>query len=150
VIADDVDALGPDGRAVTERLEAIASLGGAHPVHVVMATRRPTAVLTPSLRAKTATAIALRTASESDSLDATGVADAFAIPLDARGMAIVRTGGRLDTVQAALPIADRVPRVRRCGDPLPAARTLAAAARATPDAMRRPPPAPGGPERPAS
>jgi len=150
VIADDLDALGPDGRAVTARLEAIASHSGSRRVHVVMATRRPTAVLTPTLRAATATAIALRTDCESDSVEVTGIAAASRLSLDAKGMAIVRTGGRLDTVQVALPLADRMPRVRRCDVPLPEATTLAAAVRGATTAKSRERLAPGGLERPAS
>jgi pSer/pThr/pTyr-binding forkhead associated (FHA) protein len=150
VIADDLDALGPDGRAVTARLEAIASRGGSRHVHVVMATRRPTAVFTPTLRAATATAIALRTDSESDSVEVIGSAAASRLPLDAKGMAIVRTEGRLATVQVALPLADRMPRVRRCGVPLPEVTTLAAAVWGASAARRRGPLAPGGRERPAS
>ncbi|NYI40775.1 FtsK/SpoIIIE domain-containing protein [Demequina lutea] len=150
VIADDLDALGPDGRAVTARLEAIAAHGGSGHVHVVMATRRPTAVLTPTVRATTGTAIALRTDCESDSVEITGTAAACGISPDARGMGIVRSGGRLDKVQVALPLADRLPRVRRCGVPLPVATTLAAAARGAPTAMRRDRPAPADLARPAS
>jgi hypothetical protein len=150
VIADDLDALGPDGRAVTARLEAIASHSGSRRVHVVIATRRPTAVLTPTLRAATSTAIALRTDSESDSVEIIGSASAARLPVDATGMAIVRTGGRLDTVQVALPFADPMPRVRRCGVPLPEATTLAAAVWSTRAATSRAAPAPGGRERPAS
>jgi len=150
VIADDLDALGPDGRAVTARLEAIGSHSGDRRVHVVMATRRPTAVLTPTLRATTATAIALRTDCESDSVEVTGIAAASRLSLDAKGMAIVRTGGRLDTVQVALPLADRMPRVRRCDVPLPEATTLAAAVRGATTATSRERLARGGLERPAS
>jgi hypothetical protein len=150
VIADDLDALGPDGRAVTARLEAIASLRGSRHVHVVMATRRPTAVFTPTLRAATATAIALRTDSESDSIEVIGSAAASRIPLDARGTAVVRTGGRLDRVQVALPLADLMPRVRRCGVPLPEATTLAAAVWRASAARSRGPLAPGGQALPAS
>lgn len=150
VVADDIDALGPDGRAVTAALEAIASRGGAGSVHVVMATSRPAAVLTPSLRAATATAIALRTECESDSIEVTGVGDSVGIPVEARGMAIARSGGRLQGVQVALPLADETPRVRRYGEPLPATRSLATAARAIAGATPRPCPGPGDRERPAS
>ena len=150
VIADDLDALGPDGRAVTARLEAIASQSGSRRVHVVMATRRPTALLTPTLRAATSTAIALRTDCESDSVEVTGIAAASRLSLDAKGMAIVRSGGRLDTVQVALPLADRMPRVRRCGVPLPGAMTLADAVRGATTTKSRERLTPGGLERPAS
>ena len=150
VIVDDIDALGPDGRAVTATLEAIALRAGTGSVHIVMATSRPSAVLTPSLRAATATAIAMRTECESDSIEVTGVGVSFGIPVEARGMAIVRTGGRLHRVQVALPLADAMPRVRRYGEPLPAARSLATAARAIAAATPRPRPCPGDREQPAS
>jgi S-DNA-T family DNA segregation ATPase FtsK/SpoIIIE len=143
IIADDVDAFGPDGRAVTARLEAIAAQGATGHVHVVMATRRPTAVLTPTLRAATGTSIALRMVSGSDSVEVIGIEAAASIPLDADGMAFVRSAGRVERVRVALPFADTLPRVFRCDAPVREATTLAAAARArsspTPgDRQRRP------------
>ena len=150
IIADDVDALGPDGRAVTARLEHIAARSGSGHVHVVMATRRPTAVLTPTLRAATGTAIALRTDCASDSVEVTGVDASAGIPLDAQGMAYVRSAGRIARVQVALPIADRVARVRAWDAPVPQATTLADAARAAAGSRSRAVPARYDLTRPAS
>lgn len=129
VIADDVDALGPDGRAVIARLEAMVTRGGPRQVHVVMATRRPTAVLTATLRAATGTAIALRTDCASDSVEVIGTHKSASIPVDAQGMAFVRNAGSVAKVHVALPFADGLPRVRRCDVPVAGAQTLAAAAR---------------------
>lgn len=125
IIVDDIDALGPGGREVTARLEAIASQSGGRPVHVVISTRRPTAVLTPSLRASLATAIALRTDSASDSVEVTGIEAAAAIPRDAPGLALARSAAGIDEVRVALPIADSFPQVHRWGAPLLPPRTLA-------------------------
>lgn len=150
VIADDIDALGPDGRAVTARLEAIAMRGGPGHVHVVIATRRPTAVITPTLRAATGTAIALRTACIADSVEVTGIDAAASIPIDAQGMAFVRSAGRVDKVHVALPFADGLPRVRRCDGPIAEPTTLASAARAATSATPRERPAPADRARPAS
>lgn len=141
IIADDVDALGPDGRAVTARLEDIAALSGSGFMHVALATRRPTAVLTPTLRAATGTAIALRTACASDSIEVTGIDAAAGLPIDARGMAYVRSAGRIARVQVALPLADRLPRVRAWDAPVSESTTLADAARAAAGATSRDRPA---------
>lgn len=127
IMVDDIDALGPGGRAVTSRLEALAQRAGPGSVHLVIATQRPTAVLTPTLRAGAATGIALRTACGSDSLEVTGIADAAEIPEGNPGMAFVRTSGRIVRVQFALPYSDRAARVRRCDEPLVAPTTLASA-----------------------
>lgn len=150
VVADDIDALGPDGRAVTERLEAIAVGRGQRQAHVVMSTRRPTAVLTPTLRAALGTAIALRTATASDSIEVIGIDAAAALPIEARGAALVRSGGRVERVRVALPFADGRPRIRRCDAPDLGATTLAAAALRRADAMRLDRQRPRGLGKPAS
>lgn len=150
IIADDVDALGPDGRAVTARLEHIAARSGSGRVHVAMATRRPTAVLTPTLRAAIGAAIALRTLCASDSVEVTGIDASAGIPLDAQGMAYVRSSGRIDRVQVALPLANRLPRVRAWDAPVSESTTLAAAARAAAGSTSRALPARCDPVRPAS
>lgn len=129
IVVDDLAALGPGGRAVTGRLEALAHHAGQGRMHLVLTTHRPTAVLTPTLRAGMATGIALRTASAADSLEVTGIAAAAGIADDAPGLAYVRTGGRSERVQFALPYADRAPRVMRYGEAPVEPTTLAAAVR---------------------
>ncbi len=128
IIVDDIDALGPDGGAVTAHLESIAAHAAPGRVHVVMSTHRPTAVLTPTLRAGLGTAVALRAACEADSVEVTGTVASASLQGDAYGMAYVRSAGRLERVQAALPYADAMPRVRRCDIPLHEATSLATAA----------------------
>ncbi|NTV39563.1 MAG: AAA family ATPase, partial [Demequinaceae bacterium] len=150
IVADDIDALGRDGRTVAARLEEIAAQEDPWRVHVVMATRRPAAVLTPSLRASGGTTIALRTENDADALEMIGIGTAAGIPIGSPGRAFVRASGQVYGVQAALPLANRSPRVRRCDAPTREATSLAAAARVAAGPTRRIRPDRLGQTRPAS
>lgn len=108
VVVDDIHAFGADGRGVTQALERLAVDEGAGArVHLILATARPSAVLSPRLRAAMTTVVALRAGSEADSIESIGVARAAHLPPDERGAALVRAEGRLERVQVALPVADR-------------------------------------------
>ena len=122
VIADDLHAYGVGGRTVAEACERL--IGTAN-THLLLATTRPAAVLSPRLRAAITTTIAMRAASDADSEDAVGVADAARIPPETPGAALVRTSGQVRHALVALPIADPLPAVMRHGHAPPSGRHLA-------------------------
>lgn len=112
VVVDDVDATVGASREAAAALESLATAPVFVGMHVVVATHRPAGAVTPALRASCHYAVALRAASEADSLGVIGVPDAAALePLP--GRAIVSVGGARSTVHVALPLADPSPRVRR-------------------------------------
>lgn len=125
VVADDVEAWGPAGRRSWSLCEAIAREGAASGVHLLLATSMPTAVLSPGLRAHAGTTVAFGCATESESVDLIGVADASSLPRDAPGRAVVRSGTGIHEVRVALPVADPTPKVRPWGAPAVAGRHLA-------------------------
>jgi hypothetical protein len=126
VVVDDFDEITGGSRAASAALEHLAS----HPVyvgvHLALATHRPAGAVTPMLRASCAHAVALRVASESDSLGMVGVADAATLD-EVPGRAVTRIAGKSAIVQAALPEADASARVRRVGVDAPPGRHLAEA-----------------------
>ena len=74
----------------------IGRLGRAVGIHLVLATQRPTGVVTQDLKANTNYSIALRVRDQSDSLDVIDVPDAAAIPAkNSGGRAYLRVGGNL-------------------------------------------------------
>ena len=135
VIADDLHAYGAGGRAVADACERLTKEAN---MRLILATTRPAAVLSPRLRAAMTTTVALRAASDADSEDVVGIADAASIPPERPGVALVRTRGQVRHALVALPIADPLPAVLRHGHAAPSGRHLATLAlRGDADAMRR-------------
>ncbi len=112
VVVDDFDLAAGRSRAAAAAINTLAAPSPFVGMHVALATHRPAGAITPALRASCHHTVALRSASESDSLGVIGVTDAAALgPIP--GRAIVSASGTRRTVQVALPIADTSPRVRR-------------------------------------
>lgn len=73
-------------------LVSIAQLGRSLGVHLLLATQRPSGVVSPAIRANTNMRIALRVADSSDSTDVLQTPDAARIPKSAPGRAYARLG----------------------------------------------------------
>jgi S-DNA-T family DNA segregation ATPase FtsK/SpoIIIE len=83
-------------------LVGIAQRGRSLGVHLVLATQRPSGVVSPEIRANTNLRIALRVTDPSESQDVLEVPDAATIPRNLPGRAVVRTGhGPVSTFQTA-------------------------------------------------
>ncbi len=83
-------------------LVGIAQRGRSLGVHLVLATQRPSGVVSPEIRANTNLRIALRVTDAAESHDVVDSADAAALPRALPGRAVVRTGpSSLVTVQTA-------------------------------------------------
>ncbi len=112
VVVDDFDLATGRSRAASAAIEALTTSPVFVGMHVALATHRPAGAITPALRSSCQHTVALRSASESDSLGVIGVPDAAA--LDAvPGRAVVSIEGTRTLVQVALPFAEASPRVRR-------------------------------------
>ena len=71
-------------------------------MHLVLATQRPSGVVSPEIRANCTLRICLRTTDESDSRDVLGTTDAAHLPVDLPGRAFLRSGaGAPSPLQAA-------------------------------------------------
>ncbi|WP_291377592.1 FtsK/SpoIIIE domain-containing protein [Demequina sp.] len=114
VVVDDFDEATGSSHAAAAAIEALTGSQDFVGVHVALATHRPAGAITASLRANCAHAVALRCASESDSLGVVGVPDAARWD-DNPGRGVARTLGALARVQVALPTAERSPRVHLAG-----------------------------------
>jgi len=112
VVIDDFDLATGRSRAAAAAISSLAEVSPFVGMHVALATHRPAGAITPALRASCHHTVALRSASESDSLGVIGVPDAAALGA-VPGRAIVWAAGQRKTVQVALPIAEASPQVRR-------------------------------------
>jgi S-DNA-T family DNA segregation ATPase FtsK/SpoIIIE len=113
VVVDEFQEVGLLHREFMPDLTRIAAQGRSLGMHVVLATQRPAGAVTPEIRANTATTIALRVASEAESRDLVGTADAALINPQLPGRAVVAHGAERLDVHVALPIATPRPPVRR-------------------------------------
>lgn len=112
VVIDDFDLATGRSRTAAAAIDALITSPVFVGMHVALATHRPAGAITPALRASCRHTVALRSASESDSLGMIGVPDAATLEAFP-GRGIVSVGGTRKLVQAALPFADASPRVRR-------------------------------------
>jgi S-DNA-T family DNA segregation ATPase FtsK/SpoIIIE len=80
----------------------VAQRGRSLGIHLVLATQRPSGVISPAVRANTSLRIALRLPDADDSVDVVGAPDAAALPRDVPGRALFRFGhDALVTAQVA-------------------------------------------------
>jgi S-DNA-T family DNA segregation ATPase FtsK/SpoIIIE len=126
IVVDEFAGLSDELPEFVPGLVAIAQRGRSLGVHLVLATQRPSGVVSPEIRANCSLRICLRTTDEAESRDVLGTPQAAYLPLDAPGRAWVRSGSGAPTlVQAARvagPPPDRGcagPEVRRWTWPLP-------------------------------
>ncbi len=102
IVVDEFAALKKEIPEFVDGLVDIAQRGRSLGLHLILATQRPTGVISENLRANTNLRVALRMADETDSSDVLGVPLAAGFDPDIPGRAAARTGpGRLVTFQAA-------------------------------------------------
>ena len=108
----EIATLAPDFVADMARL---AAQGRSLGLHLVMATQRPSGAVTPAVRANVGATLVLRVASDAESRDLLGRADAAALPRECPGRALLARGPGLTAVQTAAPLIEPSPPVVAVG-----------------------------------
>ncbi|MET0740609.1 MAG: FtsK/SpoIIIE domain-containing protein [Candidatus Nanopelagicales bacterium] len=102
IVVDEFASLVEELPDFVHGLVGIAQRGRSLGVHLVLATQRPSGVVSPEIRANTNLRIALRVTDDAESLDVLNAPDAARIPRSLPGRAYVRTGhGELHPFQTA-------------------------------------------------
>jgi S-DNA-T family DNA segregation ATPase FtsK/SpoIIIE len=120
IVVDEFAGLSEELPEFVPGLVAIAQRGRSLGVHLVLATQRPTGVVSPEIRANCSLRICLRTTDEAESRDVLGTSQAAHLPMDVPGRAWLRSGGgnpaAVQVARVAGPAparAARQPAVRR-------------------------------------
>ena len=93
VAVDEFRVLAEEVPHVLQRLVRIATVGRSLGLHLVLATQRPQGVISPDIRANVSLVVALRTASEHESVDVLGSPLAASLDPAVPGSAYLRIGG---------------------------------------------------------
>ena len=102
VVVDEFAALADEVPEFVDGMIDVAQRGRSLGIHLIMATQRPTGVITGNLRANTNLRLALRLADEADSVDVLGTDVAATFHPDTPGRAVSKSGpGRLVPFQAS-------------------------------------------------
>jgi S-DNA-T family DNA segregation ATPase FtsK/SpoIIIE len=102
IVVDEFAALSKEVPEFVDGMVDIAQRGRSLGLHLILATQRPTGVITENLKANTNLRVALRMADVQDSQDVLGAATAATFDPGIPGRAVAKTGpGRLVTFQAA-------------------------------------------------
>ena len=102
IVVDEFAALVDELPDFVRGLVGIAQRGRSLGVHLVLATQRPSGVVSPEIRANTNLRIALRVTDDAESVDVIDAPDAARIPRSLPGRAYLRTGhGELRPFQTA-------------------------------------------------
>jgi S-DNA-T family DNA segregation ATPase FtsK/SpoIIIE len=127
IVVDEFAGLSEELPEFVPGLVAIAQRGRSLGVHLVLATQRPSGVVSPEIRANCSLRICLRTTDEAESRDVLGTPQAAHLPLDAPGRAWLRSGSGAPTAFQVARVAGpapvrtgTAPTVRRWSWPLPA------------------------------
>ena len=92
IVIDEFRALAEELPAFVEGLVRIAALGRSLGIHLVLATQRPSGIVSADVRANLNLRIALRLRDAADSLDVLDTPDAARLPEGVPGRALLRTG----------------------------------------------------------
>ena len=92
IVVDEFATLAEELPEFVPGLISIAQRGRSLGVHLVLATQRPSGVVSPEIRANCTLRICLRTTDEADSRDVLGTTDAAHLPVDLPGRAFLRSG----------------------------------------------------------
>jgi len=111
IVVDEFATLAEELPEFVPGLVAIAQRGRSLGVHLVLATQRPSGVVSPEIRANCTVRICLRTTDEADSRDVLGTTDAAHLPVDLPGRAFLRSGSG-----TAVPV--QIARVAGTADPV--------------------------------
>ncbi|HEV7211217.1 MAG TPA: FtsK/SpoIIIE domain-containing protein [Blastococcus sp.] len=125
IVVDEFATLVDELPSFVPGLVSIAQRGRSLGVHLVLATQRPSGVVSPEIRANCTLRICLRTTDESDSRDVLGTPDAAFLPVEVPGRAFLRAGSGEPTALQVARVATTgrsraavVPEVRRWTWPL--------------------------------
>lgn len=136
IVVDEFATLAEELPTFVPGLVSIAQRGRSLGVHLVLATQRPSGVVSPEIRANCTLRICLRTTDESDSRDVLGTPAAAFLPVTLPGRAYLRAGhapaSLLQVARVAVdgaPGASPSPEVRRWTWPAPSPATSARAQR---------------------
>ncbi len=109
IVVDELRALAEELPAFVDGLVRIAAVGRSLGVHLVLATQRPSGVVSPEIRANVNLRVALRVRDRADSHDVIDLPDAALVPAGRPGRGLARTGAEAPTtfqgarVSAAAP-----------------------------------------------
>jgi S-DNA-T family DNA segregation ATPase FtsK/SpoIIIE len=109
IVVDEFAGLSEELPDFVPGLVAIAQRGRSLGVHLVLATQRPSGVVSPEIRANCSLRICLRTTDEAESRDVLGTAQAAHLPLDAPGRAWLRAGSGAPTAVQVARVAGPPP-----------------------------------------
>ncbi|MEP7178810.1 MAG: FtsK/SpoIIIE domain-containing protein, partial [Pseudonocardiales bacterium] len=101
LVVDEFAALAEELPDFVSGLVAIAQRGRSLGVHLVLATQRPSGVVSPEIRANTTLRIALRVSDPAESTDVIGTDRAAHLARDAPGRAILSVGATATEMQTA-------------------------------------------------
>lgn len=94
VVVDEFATLAREVPDLLDGLLDVAQRGRSLGIHLLLATQRPSGIVTDAVRANMSLRLALRVADEDDSRDIVDVADAAHIPAELPGRAVLRLGPR--------------------------------------------------------
>jgi S-DNA-T family DNA segregation ATPase FtsK/SpoIIIE len=109
IVVDEFAGLSEELPEFVPGLVAIAQRGRSLGVHLVLATQRPSGVVSPEIRANCSLRICLRTTDEAESRDVLGTAQAAHLPLDAPGRAWLLAGSGPPTALQVARVAGPPP-----------------------------------------
>ncbi|SFL66680.1 FtsK/SpoIIIE domain-containing protein [Geodermatophilus ruber] len=119
IVVDEFAGLTEELPSFVSGLVGIAQRGRSLGVHLVLATQRPSGVVSPEIRANCTLRICLRTTDEADSRDVLGTPHAAFLPTDVPGRAYLRAGSggpvplQVARVAGSPPVErERAPQVR--------------------------------------
>jgi S-DNA-T family DNA segregation ATPase FtsK/SpoIIIE len=116
IVVDEFAGLSEELPEFVPGLVAIAQRGRSLGVHLVLATQRPSGVVSPEIRANCSLRICLRTTDEAESRDVLGTAQAAHLPLDVPGRAWLRAGSAAPTALQVARVAGPAP-LRTAAEP---------------------------------
>lgn len=100
-VVDEFRVLAEHASDVLDALVHLAAVGRSLGLHLVLATQRPSGIVSADIRANTALRIALRVQDAADSRDVIDRPDASQLPRDCPGRAIISRDGVVEEVQTA-------------------------------------------------
>jgi S-DNA-T family DNA segregation ATPase FtsK/SpoIIIE len=109
IVVDEFAGLSEELPEFVPGLVAIAQRGRSLGVHLVLATQRPSGVVSPEIRVNCSLRICLRTTDEAESRDVLGTAQAAHLPLDVPGRAWLRSGSGSPTALQVARVAGPPP-----------------------------------------
>ncbi|GAB3363707.1 FtsK/SpoIIIE domain-containing protein [Modestobacter lapidis] len=141
IVVDEFATLAEELPDFVSGLVGIAQRGRSLGVHLVLATQRPSGVVSPEIRANCSLRICLRTTDESDSRDVLGSPLAALLPVHRPGRAYLRVGSAAPVLLQVARVAG-APALRPAGGvqvrrrPWPAATPSVSSAAPAPDGIR--------------